>query len=301
VKKENDNKDKKCYRCGNVGHFASNKDCTAWGAKCNKCKGKNHFSSVCKTKLKTDKEERKNRVRNLNEIEDLSNDNEEFAFGISIVEPNVAVVTKQSTNRLPVDIGGINMEVMIDSGAECNIMGREYWEYLKKNKVKCKSHKISKILYPYGQDEPLKILGKFETTVMVSGNGKSLENVEFYVLNGKGIPLLGKKTSEDLKVLKIGLDVNTVKQYPEDCASLKQIFEGLGKLKDFKLKIPIKDDVIPISQPARRIPYQLRKVVESKIAELLKNDIIERVEGPTSWCSPVVIVPKKKWRHSIMC
>ena len=30
----------------------------------------------------------------------------------------------------------------------------------------------------------------------------------------------------------------------------------------------------------------------AKVNELLENDIIERVEGPTTWISPVVVTPK---------
>jgi hypothetical protein len=32
--------------------------------------------------------------------------------------------------------------------------------------------------------------------------------------------------------------------------------------------------------------------VERKLKELLENDIIERVDGPTPWISPIVVVPK---------
>ena len=32
--------------------------------------------------------------------------------------------------------------------------------------------------------------------------------------------------------------------------------------------------------------------MKAKIDELLEGDIIERVQGPTTWASPVVIAPK---------
>ena len=43
----------------------------------------------------------------------------------------------------------------------------------------------------------------------------------------------------------------------------------------------------------RRIPYHVRKDVEAEIQRLEKQDIIEKVEGPTPWVSPIVVVPKK--------
>ena len=72
----------------------------------------------------------------------------------------------------------------------------------------------------------------------------------------------------------------------------EEIFEGVGKLKDFQLQLHVNDNIKPVAQLARRIPYAMRKKVEAKIAELEKFDIIEKVEGATSWVSPIVVVPK---------
>ena len=69
-------------------------------------------------------------------------------------------------------------------------------------------------------------------------------------------------------------------------------FTGIGKLKDFQLKIPIDSDIKPVIQPARRIPYNLRNKLEEKLNELVDLDIIEKVEGPSNWISSVVVVPK---------
>ena len=43
-------KNNACYRCGNTGHFGRDPTCPAKGKICNKCGGKDHFSTVCKTK-----------------------------------------------------------------------------------------------------------------------------------------------------------------------------------------------------------------------------------------------------------
>ena len=72
----------------------------------------------------------------------------------------------------------------------------------------------------------------------------------------------------------------------------KSCFEGLGKLKDFQLDIPIDQNVKPVAQPMRHVPFSLRDKLEQKLNELVDLDVIERAEGPTPWISPVVIVPK---------
>ena len=72
----------------------------------------------------------------------------------------------------------------------------------------------------------------------------------------------------------------------------KSCFEGLGKLKDFQLDIPIDQNVRPVAQPMRRVPFSMRDKLEQKLNELVDLDVIERAEGPTPWISPVVVVPK---------
>ena len=72
------------------------------------------------------------------------------------------------------------------------------------------------------------------------------------------------------------------------------MFEGIGKLKEFQVKLHIDDGLPPVAQRHRRIPFHQRQKVTSELIELEKNDIIERVDGPTPWVSPIVVVPKPK-------
>ena len=41
--------------------------------------------------------------------------------------------------------------------------------------------------------------------------------------------------------------------------SFQDRFKGLGKLKDFELKLHIDDTIKPVAQPARKIPFKMRK------------------------------------------
>ena len=69
-------------------------------------------------------------------------------------------------------------------------------------------------------------------------------------------------------------------------------FQGIGKLKDFKLHLHVDPNVPPVAQTLRRVPFALPDKVSAKIGELLREDIIKRVEGPTAWASPIVVTPK---------
>ena len=70
--------------------------------------------------------------------------------------------------------------------------------------------------------------------------------------------------------------------------------QGIGKLKDFKVKLHIDDTVQPVAQPHRRIPFHVRKQLEQELKRDEQFGVIERVEGATPWVSPVVVVPKPK-------
>jgi hypothetical protein len=76
--------------------------------------------------------------------------------------------------------------------------------------------------------------------------------------------LIGNKTATDLELLHIGmlntLDVNT----DNIISSFKDRCTGLGKIKDFQLKLRIDDSFQPVAQPVHKISSKLRKQVEEK-------------------------------------
>ena len=77
------------------------------------------------------------------------------------------------------------------------------------------------------------------------------------------------------------------------CEKYREVLIGVGKLKDFQLKLHIRDDVTPVTQAVRRLPFGLRAKVDEKLDELLAKDIIEEVShNPTEWVSPLVVVPE---------
>ena len=91
---------------------------------------------------------------------------------------------------------------------------------------------------------------------------------------------MGKDTASKLGILYIDKFRNSesgiVQQITDTKAKLKakypECFEVLRKLKDFQLKIAIDENVKPVVQPFRRIPYPLRDKVEQKLHELESNE-----------------------------
>ena len=71
------------------------------------------------------------------------------------------------------------------------------------------------------------------------------------------------------------------------------IFNGIRKLKDYVVRLHIDENIQPVAQAARRIPFHLQKKVSTTICDLENQGIIEKVEGmSTPWVSPVVFIPK---------
>ena len=76
----------KCGFCGLLGAHVKEKDCPAFGKKCNKCHKWNHFAVVCKfqsnrfRKQKPGKVKVRRRIKNTTEGEESTSSDDEF-FG----------------------------------------------------------------------------------------------------------------------------------------------------------------------------------------------------------------------------
>ncbi|XP_070576981.1 uncharacterized protein [Ptychodera flava] len=141
-------KEKTCYRCGSTGHFGHDPKCPAKGQTCRKCSGKNHFAKACRSKeTKT-----KSRVNAVEEPQDTSKHDYFFT-----------VHGKGNSNMLDINIGGVKLQMLVDSGATSNIIDERTWERLKSEWIKCISQaaSVNRKLYPYGSEKPLSVKGTF--------------------------------------------------------------------------------------------------------------------------------------------
>ena len=189
--------------------------------------------------------------------------------------------------------------IFIDSGATCNIMDKAIWEMLKKDGVKYVSRRTNKKLFAYGQEKPIDVLGTLVAEIECKNNDWKYEG-EFTVIKGTGETLLGRRTAEKLYVLRVGpLEHPHTYSITEEGTDadirrkFADVFAGMGKLKNYQLKLHVDKTVQPIAQPVHRLPFGLREKVEKKLDELLEKEIIEEVSNtPTMWLSPLVIIPK---------
>ena len=64
-------------------------------------------------------------------------------------------------------------------------------------------------------------------------------------------------------------------------------------MKGVKVDLHVDPAITPVAQAHRRIPFSVRLKLEAELEKLEADNIIERVEKPTSWLSPVVITLKR--------
>ena len=182
-----------------TGHLAQDKSCPALGKTCklNKCGKNGHFTACCKTKSTTKPSER-HHSEGANKVSEEKEEEDNYAFVLDTKSNN------GSSGVVDLCVGGVQLKnVLIDSGATCNIVDRATWESLKQKGVKCKSRKCEKKLFAYGQTKPIEVVGTFESEIHCEESGEKCVD-EFTVVEGRGKALLGKGTAEKLNVLRVG-------------------------------------------------------------------------------------------------
>lgn len=289
---------KKCKNCGNKWHNNGRQACPAANITCHFCNKQGHFAKVCITKQRQEQVPqpgtskpvsqkhgskpsqivKNKRNVNYNESKDeASSDEHSFHLSVNHID-NVPTTSIQ--------MNGQNVNFIIDTGSSVNLISESTFSQLNKQTLSVDTSKI----YPYCSTEKLEILGKF--TAMLKHEDNKIQ-AEIHVVKGKCQSLLSYETSKKLNLIKmvtnnISKNIDTqyvITRHPSLC-------KGIGKLTNCEIKLHIDENIKPIAQKHRRIPFHLRNKVEQELDRLEKQDIIEKAEGATPWISPLVIVPK---------
>jgi hypothetical protein len=147
-----------CYSCGFEGHLRIDPKCLARGKKCRKCSQVGHFEKQCKTKDRNKHFKRKQgKVQQVSEQPPNVSSDDEYAFNVNQIN--------SVTENIVVNVGNVDLKMIIDSGTSCNIIGKQLWDFLKENHVACVSSKSTMELYAYGTQEQLEISGTSTATV----------------------------------------------------------------------------------------------------------------------------------------
>ncbi|XP_065095625.1 uncharacterized protein K02A2.6-like [Ochlerotatus camptorhynchus] len=274
--------DNACYNCGRVGHVAASQACPARGKQCRNCQIYGHFERLCrKQKQRPLPDQGGKQIRAVQNEQPTCEDSSNVKEEIGQDKVYYAFYSGNESNVVTCDIGGVELEMLVDSGADANLISKASWSKLKDKRVLLQSSTkgSTRILKAYGSNDPLKILGSFVADIEV---GKSRTQAEFLVVEGGQRCLLGDTTAKQLGILKVGLNINKVNDLSSPFSTIKGV----------EAFIHVDPNFAPVFQPMRRLPLPLEAAVNLKLDELLQRDIIEPKTGPTSWVSPLVVVGK---------
>ena len=247
----------------------------------------NHFEAVCRSK---DKGESSNTRRStLHKVSEEESSDEEEVYTFSL-----GTKALKDQPFFKIKVCGTPVTMMADSGASINILDeKEYRRLPNRPNLEPSSVKI----YGYQSEVPLRVVGKF--TAALESETKKLSD-RLYVIKGSGGSLLSWRASQGLNLLQTvqqigGQSSKARTNAPENLIEeYDDLFHGLGKLKNYQIKLHIDENIPPVAQPHRRVPFHVRKQLEEQLRRDEELGVIERIEGPTPWVSPIVVAPKPK-------
>ena len=147
-------------------------------------------------------------------------------------------------------------------------------------------------LVMYNQSE-VKPLGKKRFRVKNPKNNEKY-SIEIHIVGGVSPckSILGLMASKHHLAVDSN-DVDHVNLKKEDCISLyKYVFSEEGKIEGY-LHLEIDKNVHPVQLPTKRVPIALKERFKQELDRLSNIGMIQKVDTPTEWISPVVITSKK--------
>ena len=191
--------DHKCGKCGKIGQFElccktkQNKECTP-------NRSTSQFRENTRGKPKNVRRGAKGQGQHValqvaeetmdgNQDGNHANSDDFYVFTAGNIEG-------QNTVEMLIEDKPAN--VIIYSGANCNLMSEEVFEFVTGGNTSLLE--CSRKVYAYASSEPLQLIGKCNLTVQVLETHKSF-SVEFLITRNRAATLLGRDTSEVLGVL----------------------------------------------------------------------------------------------------
>ena len=149
---------------------------------------------------------------------------------------------------------------------------------------------------PYGS-KAKKCLGESYTTIM---HGTNVANAKFYIMGKEVETLISGPVCEELGIITMndGGQTNILRTSQSSEAKEKllkrfpSIFSGVGTLKNYKVKFFVDENIPPVYQPARPIPFHIREKLDRELQWMEEDDVIEPHSGPAPWVSNTVLSPK---------
>nr|XP_022921165.1 uncharacterized protein LOC111429474 [Onthophagus taurus] len=273
-KKENKN-EFNCKRCGLKHKF---KECPAYGRKCKLCDKYGHYAKMC------------NKNQNLKKVKDIKEDreddsnsenDEDQAYVSSIL---VHEVNHRSEWTEVLYVEDKKVKFKIDTGSQVNIISLEVINDLGKQTEIVNTKTILETYVGF-KIKPV-------STVRIDCVWKNKNyRLSFIVVKEALMPILGLDACLDLSIMKNVSNVIEIKTAEQFVSKNIDVFTGLGQFKK-ECKLKLKQNVIPIVKPPRRVPLSIKPKLKKHLDSLVSRGIISKFNEPVEWLSNLVIVEK---------
>ncbi|XP_055619559.1 uncharacterized protein K02A2.6-like [Toxorhynchites rutilus septentrionalis] len=305
--------EQRCKFCGDAHEFTKG-SCPAFGKRCHRCKGKNHFERVCKlgsSKSKTRKFKKVKKIKDgSSESEEESSTCNEASSEDSDDECEIGKIVDNSNKggsvlaqlNLKFSDEWTKVECELDTGANTSLIGREWLDKLSgTTKVDILPSKLR--LQSFGGN-PIKVLGQVK--IPCHRKGRRFRLV-LQVVDVNHRPLLSAKASRMLGFVKFCKSVtfsktdstnsehNTLNVYRIKAQKIVEeyhtLFQGYGKFTG-TVSLEVDETIQPSIQPPRRVPIAMREKLKKELKQLETDGLIVKEVMHTEWVSNIVVVQR---------
>ena len=254
-----------CRYCGYRHDFSDRKKCPAWGRRCSRCSGLNHFKEKCKT-----------RVHAVNKDESSSEDDE---FDDKWLK---AVTKVQNSNGKTclLEVNKNKVRFQIDTAADVNTICQRFVK-----KTQAMPTKTRLVMW-----NKTKMVPKGEAKLLVTNpKTKKTHRVSFVIVDNTFNCLLGLQTLKEL-----GFVTFNEEKYVANISSQNDLLGNLGEAH-----LTVNPEIRPCQKPCRKVQFALQDKVKTELENLIERGILERVDEPTEWVSQMAVVEKSNGKVRI--
>ena len=230
---------------------------------CHRCKKKGHFKAYCRSKA------------SVNQLSANTTNDEDVFLG--------AIDTVTGCSKPWITDILLNDELFqfkVDTGADVTVIPEKSYSETRDGPLSVPDKTLSGPIQC-----SLKVQGQFLATHQ-RGNRVTKQNV--YVVQELNRALLGLPAIEALQVVSYVEPIQASQVF----TMFPNLFNGLGKLEG-SYHIKLRNDAKPYTlQVPRRVALPLLPKVEAELQRMEALQVISKIEEPTEWCSPMVVVPK---------
>ena len=305
-----------CHCCGRTGHKPKDPACRATGEKCKKCGKIGHFGNVCRSTSSTRSAAPATGRQQGQPDTGGSSALEVFVSSISasVAALQDDIPEPEKLELVQVQLTGpegqqISVDALPDTGANISAIPASEATTFKWEKtnyiLKGADHKL------------LNTKGVVRMGIHLRGKS-AVDNV--FIVKDLTRPILSRRVIKALGLIPPDFprctihavkSVNTeqkvttghgealdrlVNEFPE-------LFDGKCKvMNDGQYHIELEENATPVSTGAcRTVPEPYMPALKKELDDLVSQGIIEKVDYPTPWLHPIVVVPKKGTTDIRLC